>query len=990
MLGSVGLLHEAEPTPVGPSGRLLLAALLARRRDVVSEDELAEALWGQHPPPTARATLQTHLSKLRQRIGSDPDVELAHRAPGYVLDVGPTLVDADRFEERLRHGRSLISHDPEAATRVLGEALALWRGGAFAEFADTDWARPEAVRLDELRLVALEARVDARLAAGDPTGVVGELEGLTRDHPLRERFWAQLVLALMRSGRQGDALRRAHELRTTLDEELGLEPSRAFRDLEQAVATDDPSLLDAAPVHPAPARGPAESARTEAVRIPMATTALLGRDGELADLAELVARNRLVTLTGTGGVGKSHLATELARRSAAAGRIVRLVELAAVADASAVPVAVAAGLDVERRQGRTLEESIVDVLAQRELLLVLDNCEHVIASTAPLVGEVLRWCPGLRILATSREPLGVPGERVWSVHPLRLPDDIDGSVAEVGASPAVQLFVSRASDAAHDFTFDEHTCRAVAELCTELDGLPLALQLAAARMGSMSPRQLTDRLNERFDLLDRGPASEPRHRTLHDVVQWSYELLTDEQRELLARLSVFSGGFELDAVERTCADSALDPSRIVAVLVGLVEKSLVIADSHEGRVRYRQLETIRQFASARLAESPDAERFRQAHVHTFVAVAEDCAESLDNRHEKHAVDVLDRELANLRAAMGTAVEIDDADSGLRIAAATSEYAFRRIRYEVVAWAEAASELASARDHPLLPVNVAIAGYGCFVRGEVRRAVELAERSLGAGVRLGLESTGLAERVLGNALFYGDDPQAATVWVDRLVACAVRGGGDGRIAHGLYMQSVAQTSQGRSDRGAALADEALVAAHRCGSPTALAHAHYAAGLAVAGSGSETGAAIAHLEEAAELARSVGNRWLHAFAMTEAMTLRASQGEVEIAMRGFREVVETWYRGGDWANQWLSLRQLVGLLAAVGDDEKAVLLSGAVTAAGATAALPIAPPDIDDLRTALDGVERHLGRDRVEELERRGSAMTDEAVVAFALAALDELV
>ena len=979
VLGNVDLLDAAGSVPIGgPRQRLLLAILLAERRRVVSLDRLSEALWGENPPLTARATLQTSVSKLRRVVAADVGVTLGSRPPGYLLEVSPETVDADRFESDLMAARRVPGGRPGEAIVLFDHALGLWVGSAFAGFEDLPWALPEATRLEELRLQALEDRNEARLAQGDEGAVVSELEGLTRAHPLRERLWCLLMVALHRSGRQAESLRVAAAFRRHLGNELGLDPSPAFADVERTVAVGGS--------RPGPSRpAPATSSRRPAAAL---VGPLVGREGALSEAEDAVGRARLVTLTGPGGVGKSTLATEVARRLAPSFRDgVRLVELAPVADSAAVVAAVAQSVDAERRSERSLADAIIEVLGPQELLLVVDNCEHVIASVGELVGELIRWCPLVTVLATSREPIGMAGEVVRPVVPLDVPLDPSGPLSDIASTAAVEVFVARAGDASPGFELTEDTAAAVAELCIQLDGLPLALELAAARMASMTPRQLVDRLTERFALLGSGHGRAERHRSLLDVVQWSFGLLDATERALFTRLSVFAGGFDLDAVERTCGGGEIATERVAALLGGLVDKSLVVASQAGEQFRYSQLETLRQFGADRLAEQADGPLVHRGHLATFVEMSVSGAIALDGPDEREWVVRLERDTDNLRAALTTAIAVEDADSALRIVASMSEAGFRAIRYEVVDWAEAVLAMDAAADHSLRPTALAVVGYGAFVRGELDRAVEIADHAVDLRERLGVESCGLPERVLGNALFYQGRSEAAVEWITRMADVARTSGRTGRLAHALYMQSVARTSIGDQRGGALLAEEALFVSEATGSATAMSQAAYAAGLAAAHASPDE--ALRLLEESAQLADTVGNKWMRSFAMTEAMWLRARRGEFEEALTGYREVVGTWFRGGDWANQWLSLRHLAGILATTGRDEEAALLSGAVQAAGAAAALPFAPIDADELADLTQDLADRLGRDALAAAGRRGASMRADAAVALALATIDSL-
>ncbi len=980
MLGNVDVLDDAGPVAIGgPRQRLLLATLLASRRQVVALDSLTDALWGDDPPPTARSTLQTSVSKLRRLIASSGAATLDSRPPGYLLDVPPDAVDADRFELDLHAARAVLDERPADAIALLDRALGCWVGSAFAGFEDLPWVRPEAVRLEELRLQAVEDRNDRRLVLGDTGAVISELEGLTRAEPLRERLWRLLMVALHRSGRQAEALRVAAEFRRHLREELGLNPSPAFTDGERAIL--DPTTTPGAPPdsrRDAPPMAPA----------PVLVGGLVGRDAALRDVEVAVRRARLVTLTGPGGVGKSAMANEVARRMGSSFRDgVRLVELAPVSDPAAVAAAAAQSVHAERRSGRSLTNAVVDVLGPQELLFVVDNCEHVIETAAGLIGELIRWCPSVTILATSREPIGIAGEVVQLVAPLEVPMDPSGPLEEIAATPSVEVFVARAAESSLGFTLTGATASAVAELCIQLDGLPLALELAAARMSSMTPRQLADRLTERFALLGSGYGRAERHRTLLDVVQWSYGLLDATERTLFARLSVFSGGFDLDAAERTCGGGGLRSEGVAGVLGGLVDKSLVVASRTDDQFRYSQLETLRRFGAERLADQPGGPLTHRAHLTTFLDRAVTGGVALDGPDEGIWSTRLHGDMDNMRTALATAIAVDDAESALGLVVSMSEAGFRSIRYEVVGWAETVAAMDAAELHPLRPTALAVVAYGAFVRGELDRAVQLAERAIELRGSLGVDSCGLPERVLGNARFYQGHRDEAMEWIAQMVEVTRAVGRTGRLAHALYMRSVAQTSIGDPEGGARLAEDAHGVSVATGSATAMSQAAYASGLAAAHHDPDEGLRL--LEHSAELADSVGNRWMRSFASTEAMWLRARRGELEAALAGYREIVDTWFRGGDWANQWLSLRHVAGVLAAAGRDEDAALLTGAVQAAGAAAALPFALLDADELAELRRGLADRLGDEALATAGRRGASMRDDAAVALALGAIESL-
>src|SRR5512132_1527143 len=552
ILGPLEVRDQAgNPIPIpGGRERALLAALLVHAGEVISVDRLIEDLWGQQPPVHATNALQAVVSRVRRALGPAGQELLVTRAPGYVLAVEPDQLDAHRFEQLVAEGRRLAERGAPGAGARFAQALALWQGPALADFAYQDFAQTEIARLEEARLAAQEDWIEAQLADGHHAQLVGELEQLVAANPLRERLRAQLMLALYRSGRQADALALYRQGRAVLDEELGLGPSPTLRQLEQASSTQDPTLTVA---------GRPGSARRH--NLPARLTSFVGRAGEQQQLGELLGQHRLVTLTGPGGVGKSSLAVEVGASLVdvqPAG--VWLIELATLGDASALEEAMAATLGVRDapRPGTvgaagSISQRLTDFLCANELLLILDNCEHLVEPCARLAETLLRSAPGLRILATSRAALGIPGEAVWPTPPLQLPQAT--TPAELlPACDALRLFGERAAAACPGFALDREAAPVVAGICRRLDGLPLAIELAAARVRTLPLAELAVRLQNRFRLLTGGGRTAvARHRTLRATVEWSYGLLGERERLLFDRLSVFCGGWSLEAAEEVCS-----------------------------------------------------------------------------------------------------------------------------------------------------------------------------------------------------------------------------------------------------------------------------------------------------------------------------------------------------------------------------------------------------------------------------------------------------
>ncbi|MFD0901868.1 ATP-binding protein, partial [Actinomadura sediminis] len=668
---------DASGTPVRvPEARVraLLVALLLREGRPVPADRLVDELWGDRAPAEPRRVLRSKLSLLRgvlDRAEPDGRARLAHGPGGYRLAVADGEVDADRFRALLERARR--TRDAAGRAALCDEALALWRGPAFAGFAE-GFAAPAAARLEEERLTVLELRAEARLELGEHRLLAAELGELVRRHPLRERLQAAWLRALYGSGRQTEALRSYERLRRRLAEELGADPGPELAAAYRQIL-----------------RQPGPAAET-VTNLPAIVDVLVGRDREVAAVRELLVADgpgRLVTLTGPGGVGKTRLALE------AAGGVVEafpdgvwLVELAPLPPSgggtSGVAAAVADVLgvrDADAGEG-TPAGRVAAALQGSRCLLVLDNCEHVLAETGALAVRLLRGAAGLRMLVTGREPLGVAGERVVEVPPLAVPPA--GGGADAASFGAVELFAARAAASAPGFALDERTAPRVAAICRRLDGLPLALELAARRVRALGVDGIAARLDDRFRLLGGAGGDRPdRHRTLRAAIDWSWHLLDDREREVLRGLVVHADGCTLEAAEATGGD-VLEP------LARLVDRSLVgSVDTPEGK-RYRLLESVAAYARERLEEAGEREAAEERHMRYHAGLAADADAGLRGPGQRAWMRRLGREHANLHAASSTAVRRGDAGTALRLAVHLFWYRWLRGRHR-----EAHRMLASA-------------------------------------------------------------------------------------------------------------------------------------------------------------------------------------------------------------------------------------------------------------------------------------------------------
>ena len=912
VLGPLEVVRDGEQVRLGSGQqRRVLAVLVVHANEVVSSDRLVDLLWGDEPPPSATHTLQGLVSRLRRTLGDD---RLEPRAPGYRLRVASGEVDALRFEELVRVGLG-SSDRAEVALGVFDEALGLWRGLPYAEFASEEFATAEVARLVELHARAIEERAAALLELGRPEDVIGELEAQIAVEPFRERLRALLMLALAHAGRPVESLRAYDEFRRRLTEEVGVVPSPGLQALnddivrqhpdvgwagspardtgtadlpsgtvtflftevegstrlweelpditrhvmprhdkllreaveshdgfivkttgdgffavfatandavtaavaaQRALVADDWNIAETVRVRMGIHTGGAEvrdgdysggavnrasrlmsvanggqivvSTATEELlqnalpekygfvdlgehrlrdlgqperlfqvthpdlgrdfaplrtldafptsNLPAQLDSFVGREGDVSEIAQVLREKRLVTLTGVGGVGKTRLALQVAGEVLARFRDgAWLCELAVVRDPTRVVDAVANVFQVAARPGMSLEESLVVYLAEQELLIVLDNCEHVLGPAATLVRAIEAACPRVRVLATSRESLSVRGEQLWSVPPLEVPEDTISPEA-VGACEAVRLFVDRAEGVKAGFALDAGNAEAVAAVCRRLDGVPLAIELAAARITTMNPGELARRLDRRFGLLTGGDRDAiERHQTLRATIDWSYDLLTEPEQRLLDRLSVFAGGCTLEAAEAVCAGVSIDVDDVYELLAKLVARSLVVVDDTGPDTRYRLLETIRQYGEDRLAEHEETDTVRGRHCDWYSEFASAAQGHSFGPRQIEWGARLARDHDNLLAAMAFALATRDLERAMRLLR-DLPCTLLQVDDVVILDPEPVLALPGAGDHPASSVALMLAAWQALRRGDGRRVSDLCDQALAAEARLG--------------------------------------------------------------------------------------------------------------------------------------------------------------------------------------------------------------------------------------------------------------
>lgn len=926
----------------GPKPRALLATLLVEPGAVVSVDRLVEAVWGDQQPGAPAVALRTYISRLRTALASGGAAErLRFQAGGYVLDVAAGELDATEFTRMVGEAKGLASTgDQNAALRSLDAALDLWRGDPLAEFTDIDSVRDEATRLADLRLVATEQRAELLIGMGRGADAVAELDVLLRRHPEREQLAVLLMRALYLSGRQADGLAVYRNLRRRLVAELGIEPSEPVQEVHRQMLARDTALI------PVVAANRPTSVRRH-------RSSFVGRDAELRRVAAALRAAPLVTLTGVGGVGKSRLAMELAEQERPRFPDgVWLCELAPLADGGPVSHAVAATLGVMQRPGLTIEETLFEYLAGRTLLLVVDNCEHVLDEAAQLLDGITRGCPAVTLLATSREPLNIEGEQLWPVPPLPLDE-------------ATTLFVHRARAAFPAFEPDPQA-GAVAEICRGLDGLPLAIELAAARMRMMSATEIARRLGD-SRLLSGGPRGVlPRHQSLAATIGWSYNQLTDREQRLFARLSVFAGGADLAGIHGVCAEPSDTEADTLELVTALVDKSMV---SITAGMRYRVLETLRAYGRERLADSGGAAELADRHAAHYAELCHQVGRGVHTADERAWVERIDSEPDNLRAAFEWSIAARDVDAVLRIA--TLEVAQLWGSYEASTWAQRALDLVPV-DHPRFPACVGTAARGAWARGDFARARRIAAMAGGKACERGENRSGHPGDVLADVAMYEGDVEHALRHYIEQARLAHAADDPIRLTWTLYYVAICHAVGRQPAAGVPAATECVAVAETTTNPSAMAMARYALGLVL--KKAEPERALALFDAAAELAAGVRNLWFYGIALMEAAATRSVHGDMAAAAADCLRVLDHWDRIGDLTQQWLHLRYVMRLLVRLGADDDAAALHHCLVAAGKQSAL-----DTYRLDALLDG-------DRVVAAKARGSVLSLAGAVELARKAL----
>jgi predicted ATPase/DNA-binding SARP family transcriptional activator len=911
ILGSLEVRADGGPVTFrGAKPRGLLAVLLLHANEPVSAERLAVALWGNDARADAVKTVQVNVSRLRRALG-DPGV-LVTTPAGYELRVAPGELDAAHFEQLAAEGhRALADGAPERAAETLREALELWRGPALAEFASEPFAQAEIRRLEDERLAASEARVESELALGRHVTLVGELEELIAAHPLRERLHGLLMVALYRSGRQADALAAYRRARDVLVDQLGIEPGPDLRALERAVLAQDRELDP-------PAARPVE--RPAAARLPAPPTPIVGREADLAALQDILGEmgERLVTVVGPGGVGKTRLALELARDAGDRFRDgAYFVSLAPVKGHEHVASTMTRELGIVLMPSESAEAGLARHLGDRDVLLVVDNFEHVLGA-APMVAELLAATTSLKVLVTSREPLRLRAERLFQLEPLELPS-VEASGAGAEDAPAVALFLAVARARDPSFERSEENRSAAALVCRRVDGLPLAIELAGARIGLLSAPELATRLADGVGALGTGARDAPaRQRTLTATLEWSHELLTGDERKAFASLAVFAGGCTLDAAQAVTG-SSLD------VLEGLVAKNLVVRrPAGNGQSRLLLLETVRDFAVDRLAARGDGDEVHRRHLDYYLAVAERGASELERSDSPATMMELDLEVDNLRGALSWALDRSDPEGALRLATAQWWHWDRRDPGAGADWLRRA--LALPADRVSASVRAAaLTGYSsCLWVDDIDEAVHAARQGLElARSAADIRQCSASANALSGALLLLHRAEEAYHYATEAERLARAAGDEPKLAHALESKAVAAPT---FDEALALGEEAAGAFRSAGSNRRLALLQTSLTYNALLHG-DHGAATRLTPEALQSAENLGDTFVVAFACGNLGLVSLLAGDAARASEAFTRELQIANRHQYELMFYEAINGLAAVAAARGDDELAARLYGA---------------------------------------------------------------
>jgi predicted ATPase/DNA-binding SARP family transcriptional activator len=944
--------------------RVVLSALVIDLGGIVSADRLIDLVWGDDLPANPGASLQSHVSRLRPLLPPGTSIEAVGN--GYRLEADPSDIDVTAFETAFR---AACTADAAERVTIVDDALGLWHGPPYGELVDDDRGQAEIARLESVRQGLGEIRAEALLDTGNVHAAIGDLEARRREDPLRERTTALLMRAYVAAGRKSDALAEYQRLRLALVEELGLDPSPELQDLERAILADQLPPADGRADHTSTSRATDRGPAADRSLVTLPTSSFVGRDGDVEATIDAIAASRVVSLVGPGGVGKTRLALHVADRCAAerADGVV-VVELVAVRDRTRLGDAIASELDLQPRAGVSADDLVLDALERRDLLLVLDNCEHVIDAAAEFTERVTRRAAGVTVLTTSREPLNIDGEQVLRIRPLRTRDE------------ASVLFADRARSHDRSFTLDDHSQPLVERICEALDGLPLAIELAAARVGAMSLAEILDGLDDGFVVLAHGRrTAHERHRSLGALVEWSVRSLDEPLLEVLRRVSVFVAPFTPSAAADVVGRS--EPA-VLAAIADLVDRSLLVEHRADGApTRYGFLETIRAFAHELLDDSTDATAIREWHLGWALEQVEAARALMPDQNDLAASSYIMTILPDVRVAHRHFLESGDADRALRLTAALHFLAFFRLHAEMLGWIVETADRFGDTDHPLAEDVLASASMATWLAGDLvgaaayaRRAEEwaAADEHPGAG-------RGTAES-LGDVLQFGGDNPAALRCFLRARDLARTQGDTAREATNSIDAAMVAGYLGDVEAACTLIDAARAIITDHGSHLLRTWCSYGEGEALAEH--DATRAEAALTRALDLADAASLHFITGAAGLTLTGLQIRSSDPRAAVARLVDLLVHWQRSGSHLQESITLRTVVDLLLRLERFEAAATVLGAVMSAdGGTAASGADAARLDLARATVVAALP----DAPARLEH-GAGLDLDEVVAFAVRCL----
>ncbi len=987
---------DGELRVTGRNERIVLSVLVTWVGEVVSIERLTEALWGDEPPRSSPKVVQNIVLRLRRRLGQ----AIETRPGGYLLAVAPDAVDARRFDRLVVEGQTAAHNgDWEACAHALAAAVGLWRGRPLVELDHWEPGRWEATRLEEQHRCVVEELAEAELACDRHREQLPILYTMVSEEPLREHRWALLMLALYRCGQQAEALRVYQRAGSTLSE-LGLSPGPELRGLERAISIGDPALgaethrrlyvsdvIERRPVvedAPGPRMRRRGRSGRSAGHLPTQLTSFVGREDDVAGVGAVLQRCRLVTITGSGGVGKSRLAIRVAADvSDDHPDGAWFCPLAAAASAGEIAQVVAASIGVRLGRNLTVERSLVEWIGDATLLLILDNCEHLLEGAGRFAELILQSCPNLHFLTTSRERLGVGGEQIWPLASLTVP--APAGVGPQVRSEAVALFVDRARAVVPSFTITPVHAVAVDEICRRLDGIPLAIELAAARVSAMTPTEIASKLDHRFRLLRGGPVTgDGRHRTLQATLDWSYSLLDDVERDVFDRLGVFSGRFDADAVMAVAAPGpveAWDAIDVLDALGQLAGQSMVtVVDSGGAVSRYELLETFRLYALERLQSAGELASVRRRHAAHYAEVAERTGRGLRGPDELAWRSRFRADRDNLRAAVSWALASEsgsDQICGLRIIAALAHESMQEGE-PIGVWAEAALAHTDLAPAGVRTSVFASAAWFVHRRGDIATARLLCLQALRDGLPNDCPSPELAYFVL--ALTSMSEPvRQAQIFDEAHGALDATAADDYARAFlwsaALYMQLIVGDTPDPS-----IGRHALHIARRIGNPSLL--VRLLCNLAALSWLDDPDGARHELEEAVALAEVGASGHMLGFGWSILARLRVQRGDLDGAREAMKAALTRSHEDSDPFILSTALDRGVHVLEALGHLEGAAVCVGAVVDGPLRRAAHLPARERPLRRDVVDRLRRALGADGFDAATSRGAAMSEDDLLRYA--------